>query len=220
MENSIESTKWDIREKLFVAVCLLIMGAVMWRSIHFLSPTFDEPVHTVSGVAHWQKSDTRLNPEHPPLMKVLAALPLVFDVHPDYNSKFFCSQGSCEWLFTRTQFESDRLQEWITRARLPMILITLLTGWVLYAAARRLGGVSGAVLALVVFATSPFFLGYGALVTNDVLLAMMSLLVCMTATDAIFKPGRKTMILLGLAMAGAWLAKFSAVSIIPSLVLA
>ncbi len=48
------------------------------------SVTIDEVAHIGAGVSYLQKLDMRLNIEHPPLAKVLAALPLVANrVHAD-----------------------------------------------------------------------------------------------------------------------------------------
>ena len=41
------------------------------------APTFDENTHLGAGYAYWQWQDFRLNPEHPPLLKRWAAVPLV-----------------------------------------------------------------------------------------------------------------------------------------------
>jgi 4-amino-4-deoxy-L-arabinose transferase-like glycosyltransferase len=38
--------------------------------------TCDEPVHLAAGYSYWFTNDYRLNPEHPPLVKRIAALPL------------------------------------------------------------------------------------------------------------------------------------------------
>src|ERR1043166_385545 len=42
-----------------------------------LSATTDEPVPLAAGYSYWQTLDFRLNPEHPPLAKLVAALPLL-----------------------------------------------------------------------------------------------------------------------------------------------
>jgi hypothetical protein len=39
------------------------------------SPTFDETAHLAAGASYLRTGDFRLNPEHPPLLKALAALP-------------------------------------------------------------------------------------------------------------------------------------------------
>ena len=40
------------------------------------SPTFDEPAHIGAGLSYWTMRDFRVNPQHPPLLKELGALPL------------------------------------------------------------------------------------------------------------------------------------------------
>ena len=50
------------------------------------SATFDEIAHIGAGVSYLQKQDMRMNEEHPPLAKVLAAVPLVIrGVRADYS---------------------------------------------------------------------------------------------------------------------------------------
>src|SRR5579864_7218501 len=194
MQISSTSEKYARFEPATVAIILLAMGIVMWLSSSQMSPTFDEPVHVLAGVVHLQKHDTRLNPEHPPLMKTWSALPVVASIHPDYQDRAFCAYGACEWVFMRSQLGRPELQSWIMRARFMMILIAMMTGFVLYTVARRIGGVSGAMLALISFATSPFFLGYGPLVLNDVLLALMVLCVCITTARVVEKPSAGSII--------------------------
>lgn len=42
------------------------------------SPTSDETVHLSAGWSYLTTHDFRLNPEHPPLLKVMAAAPLMW----------------------------------------------------------------------------------------------------------------------------------------------
>ena len=42
------------------------------------SQTWDEGDHIFAGYMQWKRADFGLNPEHPPLVKLLAAAPLTF----------------------------------------------------------------------------------------------------------------------------------------------
>ena len=42
------------------------------------SPTYDEVAHLPAGYTYLRWHDYRMNPEHPPLVKMLAALPLIW----------------------------------------------------------------------------------------------------------------------------------------------
>ena len=62
-------------------MALLAGGAARRESI-----TIDEVAHIGAGVSYLQKLDMRMNEEHPPLAKALAAVPLVVrGVHADYS---------------------------------------------------------------------------------------------------------------------------------------
>src|SRR4051794_31173671 len=45
-------------------------------NIRATSPTTDETTHLGAGYSYLASHDFRLNPEHPPLLKMIAALPL------------------------------------------------------------------------------------------------------------------------------------------------
>src|SRR3989338_6292121 len=59
---------------LMLAVMLGPMVGSSWND----SATFDEVAHIGAGYTYLKYQDGRLNPEHPPLLKSLAALPLLF----------------------------------------------------------------------------------------------------------------------------------------------
>src|SRR6185295_8808577 len=46
-------------------------------SVQQKSPTYDETVHLFAGYSYLKWGDYRINPEHPPLVKMLAAAPLL-----------------------------------------------------------------------------------------------------------------------------------------------
>ena len=135
-----------------VAVLLLaLMAALAEGAALHESVTIDEVAHIGAGVSYLQKLDLRMNAEHPPLPKVLAALPLVFrGVHADYthpswsfSEKFFPAYLG-QWVFGEWLLEKwNEPKAVLMWARLPMLLLTLALGWVGYACGRRLGGTWG-----------------------------------------------------------------------------
>ena len=60
-----------------VALLFLIYGLEMFLSARLESQTFDEPAHLYAGYSYWLRGDFGINPEHPPLVKLVASLPLV-----------------------------------------------------------------------------------------------------------------------------------------------
>ena len=198
---------------LLLSMAILAGGAALRESV-----TIDEVSHIGAGVSYLQKFDLRLNEEHPPLPKVLAALPLVLrGTHADYShvswtvsEKFFPAYlGQWvfgEWLLTKWNDPVTTLA-W---ARLPMLLLTLALGWVLYVYARRLGGNWGGLLCLSMYVSTPAFLAFGPLVHTDIAVTLFSLLALWRFAEIWQNPSRKNALLFALALAGALLSKFTA----------
>ena len=62
-----------------IAACLLLF--VFFACLFSMkddSATMDEAAHLPAGYSYLTQKDMRLNPEHPPLIKDLAAIPLLF----------------------------------------------------------------------------------------------------------------------------------------------
>src|SRR5262249_4824425 len=60
-----------------VLLLALFAGLSAWEmSGDSLTP--DERAHLPAGYAYWVRGEFRLNPEHPPLVKLLSAAPLLF----------------------------------------------------------------------------------------------------------------------------------------------
>lgn len=71
---------------LLAALLLLLMAILAGGAAFRESVTADAIAHIGAGVSYLAKLDMRLNEEHPPLAKVLAAVPLVLrEVRADYS---------------------------------------------------------------------------------------------------------------------------------------
>ncbi len=198
---------------LLVLMGILAGGAALRESI-----TVDEVAHIGAGVSYLQELDMRMNLEHPPLAKILAALPLVLrGVHADY--------ADISWSFSNQSFGSI-LGEWswghalalrwnnprstVRWARFPMLLLTLLCGVFVYRNASELGGSWGGLLCLAAFVTTPAFLVFGPLVLTDLAVTFVSLLTLWSFASLWRVPSRRAAIVFGLLLGAAFLTKFSA----------
>jgi len=198
---------------LLLGLMAFLSGGAAWRE----SVTIDEVAHIGAGVSYLQKLELRLNEEHPPLPKVLAALPLVLrGVHADYThiswtvSKKFVAAFLGEWVFG--EYLLTKWNDPVTTlawARLPMLLLTLVLGWLVFACARRLGGNWGGLLCLGVYVSTPAFLAFGPLVHTDMAVTLFTLLTLWRFAEIWQNPSRRNGILFGLSLAGALLSKFT-----------
>ena len=205
--------------KAFVAAALLIatMALLSGGAARQESVTIDEVAHIGAGVSYLQRLDLRMNEEHPPLAKVLAALPLVLHgVHADYSH--------LSWTFSNKNF-NEFLGEWVfghwlimrwndpystvTWARVPMLLLTLLLGLAIYVFGSRLGDIWGGLLCLCVFASMPTFLAFGPLVITDIAITLFWVLAIWQLPGMWSSPSRRGLLKFGFVLAGAFLSKFS-----------
>jgi len=202
---------------LAVAALLATMALLAGGAARRESVTVDEVAHIGAGVSYLQKLDLRMNEEHPPLAKIIAALPLVLQrVNADYSH--------ISWTFSNKNF-NEFLGEWVFGhwlsmrwndpystvlwARVPMLLLTLLLGLAIYVFGSRLGGVWGGLLCLCVFVSMPAFLAFGPLVITDVVIALFWVLAIWQLPEMWRSPSRGTILKFGLILAGAFLSKFS-----------
>jgi 4-amino-4-deoxy-L-arabinose transferase-like glycosyltransferase len=198
---------------LLALMAILAGGAALRESV-----TIDEVTHIGAGVSYLQKLELRLNEEHPPLPKVLAALPLVLrGTHADYShiswtaSERFFPAGLGQWVFG--EWLLTRWNDPVTVlawARLPMLLLTLVLGGVVFAYARRLGGNWGGLLCLSVYISSPVFLTFGPLVHTDIAVTLFSLLALWCFAELWRNPSRRGAMVFGLGLGCALLSKFTA----------
>jgi len=194
-------------------MALLAGGAARRESV-----TIDEVAHIGAGVSYLQKLDMRMNQEHPPLAKLLAAMPLVVrGVHADYSQ--------VSWPFSLKLF-NQMLGEWVFGhwliarwndpvatvfwARLPMLCLTLVLGIVVFAYGSRLGDPWGGLLCLCAYATMPTMLAFGPLVLTDMAITLFAVLTLWAFASMWRSPSHGTVLRFGLALSGALLSKFSA----------
>jgi hypothetical protein len=203
---------------LLAGLLLMLMAGLAGGAALRESVTVDEVAHIGAGVSYLQKLDLRMNPEHPPLPKVLAAIPLVLlGVRADYShiswrlSEKLFSEFTGEWVFGEWLLEKwNDPKTVLAWARLPMLLLTLALGWAVFVYARRLGGAWGGLLCLSVYVSTPAFLSFGPLVHTDLAVTLFSLLTLWTFAEVWQEPNRKNALLFGLSFAGALLSKFTA----------
>src|SRR5215831_10545213 len=94
---------------ILIAFCLQALLAVPK-----LSATTDEAVHLAAGYSYWQTRDFRMNPEHPPLAKLIGAVPLLL-IHPRFDTNRLEWQSAYEYDFGFNFLYSnnaDRLLFW------------------------------------------------------------------------------------------------------------
>lgn len=155
---------WMISGVVFLLLVLFLQLAL---SVRQESIGWDEGDHLFTGYMMWKHDDFGLNPEHPPLVKLMAALPLLHMQLrvPELQHRQF----KLEAFLDGRNFAAWNYDKGILfRARLAVSVFALLLALLIFFAAREMFGNAAGFIALTLFVFDPNFLAHGALVTTDV----------------------------------------------------
>ena len=150
---------------------LLVQTLLLGRMALVQSPVLDELPHLASGIAHWQFGTFELYRVNPPLVRMIAALPvLAVGVETDWMG------GWPDDPFGRPEFPLGRRLAtangertfWIfTLARWACVPFAWLGGWVCFRWARELYGDVAGLTALGFWCICPNVLAWGATICPD-----------------------------------------------------
>jgi 4-amino-4-deoxy-L-arabinose transferase-like glycosyltransferase len=153
-----------------VIALLVIQATLALTMVHRESLTFDEGNHMFAGYMMWKAADYGLNPEHPPLAKLLATVPILSAhlwVPPPMPGQFFKTEAYLngrDWL---ARNDGDR-QHLVFKMRMSAELLALGLCFFVFLAARDWFGDAAGLIALALVVFDPNVLAHSALVTTDI----------------------------------------------------
>ncbi|MDR1492229.1 MAG: glycosyltransferase family 39 protein [Planctomycetaceae bacterium] len=196
-----------------IVILLLTVHAFMltWSAWKH-SPLVDEPAHLASGLSHWRRFSFDLYRVNPPLVRSVAAIPLLFIPHKmDWNSY-------SENPYKRAEFQvgTDLLNQnaksyhfLLFLSRLFCLPFSLLGGWICYCWGRDLFGKAAGLTALVLWCFSPMILAFGYTIMPDVACASLGITACYFFWKWLKNPCWNQSLLAGVLLGIAELAKFT-----------
>ena len=195
-----------------VAVLLILHVGLAIGSLVLESPTVDEVIHMPAGLTYLQTGSFRLYHHNPPLVKVIAAIPVLFS-NPvvDYKKQSWLQEPPNKAAFAHEFMEANaaRYFELFTRARLLMPLFSVLGGLVVFAWSRRLYGNAGGLLSLSLWVLCPNILAHTRLVTTDMGATAIGVMATYAFWLYLKSPSKKRALLSGFCLGLAQLTKFS-----------
>lgn len=201
-----------------VMLLLLVLEFQLLYSVKHESLTFDEGDHIFAGYMSLKYHDFGLNPEHPPLVKLIAAVPLLgMNLHePQLQNRYFKTEA---YLSGRDLIFQNDHEMVIFRARMAASIFALLVALLAFLTAQEMFGAGAGFIALVLIVFEPNFLAHGSLVTTDTG-AAASLLASIYAFYRYVKfPSWGRVAVLGLATGLFFIVKHSAVLLPTMLIL-
>jgi hypothetical protein len=190
------------------------------------SPSWDEGNHIYAGYMNWMRGEYFMNPEHPPLVKLVATLPLVpldLKVAPRRGRGFKSESwfGGRELLFRNGpanggKYTADTL---LFRVHMAAMVFGLTLAVLLFAAGKEMFGAGAGLIAMALYVFDPSVLAHAPYVTTDTGAACGFF----ASVYAFYRFARRMTwaraLVCGLATGLALVAKHSAIALAPILVL-
>lgn len=199
---------------LAVVLLLTVHVTLAVRSLVLENPTIDEVVHLPSGISYWQRGTFSPYHHNPPLVKLVAALPVFLNHHVvmRYSSPSW-GEPPNKAAFAH-EFMLDNARDYFeifTSARLVMPIFSVIAGLVVFFWSRSLYGVGGGLLSLVLWVLCPNVLAHTRLVTTDMGATSLGVLATFLFWLYLKRPSWFRAILVGVCLGLAQLSKFSLV---------
>src|SRR5438094_155933 len=150
-----------------VLILLIVLSLELALSIRRETQTWDEACHIFAGYSYWTRGDFGINPEHPPLVKLLATLPLLgMSLQVSPHPKVFSKEE--DFLSAKQFVYSNDAEQIVFRSGISAAILTLALAVLVFLAAREMFGTGPALIASIILAFEPTILAHGALVTTDI----------------------------------------------------
>lgn len=196
---------------------LVVLLLELALSVRRETQTWDEACHILAGYSYWVHGDFALNPEHPPLVKLLATstlLPLHLATPP--REKLFSKE---EDFIAATHFVySQNAEQILFRARMGAAVLTLLLAILIFAMAKEMFGKLAGFISLIIVVFEPTVLAHGAVVTTDIGFSCLLVATVFAFYRYAKRPSVSTIVLTGLAAGLALASKHSAILVFPILI--
>jgi len=211
--------------RVFTISITLILAILAFGSSAGDSLTVDESPHIAAGYSYVVEGDYRLNPEHPPLPKLLSGISIWVgdkithqNIYFPNNISAWTDKVNAQWdmgyaFLFKSGNDANTIIWW---ARLPTIIVLLLgLPYIIYSVFYHTKDKSIALISGILYAFSPNIIAHGRLVTTDLIASLSFLIVIDIWIRYLQNQSGKNIFYLILAIAFAFLSKFSTILLLP-----
>ena len=193
------------------------VGLLAYASMRH-SPVVGETPQLAAGVSHWQLGRYELYRVNPPLVRTLAALPVILSgVETDWSRYALDPHRRAE-LEVGQDFDAanaDRLLEVYTLASWACIPFSVLAAVLCFCWARKLYGTAAGFVALLLWIANPDVLGHGCLISTDVAAAASGLAAAFAFASWLRQPNWRSALIVGICLGVAQLVKTTMLVLYP-----
>jgi 4-amino-4-deoxy-L-arabinose transferase-like glycosyltransferase len=203
------------RHDIFVALALFLLAGIgvarIVSTYHIFNQTTDEPASLAPGIEWLEQGTYHLDPVHPPLARVAIALV------PYLSGLRLTGQTQDVWdTGTAILQTNHRYLHNLSMARLGVLPFFLLATVLVWYWSRVRYGDGPALLATLLFTTSPVVLGHAGVATTDLAIAATFTGALLAYINLLERPTYFRAAVVGVAAGLATLSKFSALGFLPA----
>jgi tetratricopeptide (TPR) repeat protein len=185
------------------------------------SATFDEPLHLAAGYSALVERDYRIDPTHPPFVRMWAAAPLLLTGARPLDAARVDASAPGDWLlssvgearrFLYGQHDADSV---LRAARLAVAFWGLVLGLLVFAWTREWLGPAAAIVAVGLYTCEPNLAAHAALVTTDLPVTCFMFAASYFLWRDVRRPTVSDTAALAIATAFAIVTKFSGLLLLP-----
>lgn len=204
-----------------VALVLVVHACLLTWSAWIHAPLVDEPAHLSAGLSHWKKFSFDLYRVNPPLIRMIAAFPILFVPHHEDWSSY------SDDLYRRAEFSvgndfihanSDQYRFLLFLARCFCIPLSVLGGYICYRFGIELFGPLSGLFALLLWCFLPMILAFGYVIMPDVGSAALGILAFYVFYVWLRSPDWSRCYFAGIALGVAQLTKFTLLTFYPIII--
>ena len=155
---------------------VLVIFAIVFPTLAIVSytrksATWDEPQHLAAGVLALRDDDYRLDPEHPPLLRMWAALPVT---RAHMEPALIDGENPTDWVAVvqfyfahKFMYQVNDADRMLYRARFMVVVLGVLLGGLLFCWVKEWLGFWPATMTLACYCLEPNLQAHASLVTTD-----------------------------------------------------
>lgn len=193
-------------------LALILVAVATFRIVatyDIFNHTVDEPAHVASGIEYLAKNQYTLEPHHPPLGRLAVALWPFLDGRRPYGRQDYIAEG------VLILYDGAQYDQTLAHARTGVLPFFWIACAVVFLGGLYLGRLP-ALLALLIFTTTPLVLAHSGLATNDTAGTAFTGACVLSWIWCARKPGAARGAVAGVMSALALLSKFSSLLFVPA----
>ncbi len=209
VDNSHPLNRFSKRYVLCIAV--LHLGLLTY-GIFVHGPSPDEVGHLAAGLSHWHTGRFDLYRVNPPLVRMLATIPVLTqdpNVRWEWNSAYDTSRPEWDLGAELIEHHGRSYFRLLRVARLACLPFGMIALWIVWRWSMDLFGAAGGMLSATVWAFSPMVITNGQLITPDTAAAGIGAVACFAFRQWLKQGTLRLALMSGLALGVVELVKFT-----------